>query len=127
MAHKTLDDLPKWAQALINDEMVIGALRWPLKPEPEPAFVCNGTSQPSIYSGETVYSAHVSYGSVSINKWDVSGGLLYPARLSVRTSGVGSRGNGPYYATEADALLAAEWRYCRETAKTLLAIRGPRK
>lgn len=125
MTDKTLNDLPKWAQALVLDEMIMGALRWPTEAEPAPVVKASDWGFGREADGKIVWSGHEAYGNLQATAYEVSGGYLFQPGKVAKLGG--SRGNGVYYASEHDALLAAEWAYCRKVAAILLNARKARK
>lgn len=120
---KTVQDLPKWAQELFHAEALKGALRWPAEPDPVPLLVDNDCGVDRSFEGQTVWTAYVSHGSaLSVKEYVIKHGYFHSPGSEGRLSG--SRGRGAYYATKEDALLAAQWKFCRDVAAALLRMRS---
>lgn len=121
--------IPQWAKDQIETELVAGALSWPTEAEPTPL---------PFYWAE--YD-HIRGDPVAGSYW-VIGMFNHVHAVHIRTKLEGEKGwqqwrfsrdgkiwdtsviRGFLYPTKRDATLAYLWKECRNSAKTLHAIRS---
>jgi hypothetical protein len=107
--------LPKWAQDLLEAERTRAALAWPTEPDPEPRAVFDGGLH-SVVRGDPSDGIVFEFNAYTCATYstELRGRHVYSA-----PNGIGSRPDGPVYATEADARLALRWKIARDCARRL--------
>jgi hypothetical protein len=107
--------LPLWAQNLLEEHRTAAALAWPGRPDPAPLTEAGMKARVGLTVFEfTAPSA--SHPAVIMSFVDRYGIL----RRDGAGHGIGTHArSGPYYASETDAWLAAQWAMCRHAAQQL--------